>query len=106
MGSKLASTCYWVFKVVAKQTYPVAIIGGQVTAGLPPIVRFTINFIWSKALIMPLTIIIELVLSYKQKNFSVKMEQLVVQKKITSITELPGSKFLLPTFLTGGNWDF
>ena len=51
-----ASTCYLVFKVVAKLTYLVAIIGDHVTAQLLPIVRFTTkqNSIWSKALIMPL----------------------------------------------------
>ena len=27
-------------------------------------------------------------------------------QEITFITEFPGSKFLLPTFLTGGKWDF
>ena len=26
--------------------------------------------------------------------------------KIAFITEFPGSNFLLPTFLTGGKWDF
>ena len=33
----VASTCYLVFKVVAKLTYLVAIIGGHVTARSPPI---------------------------------------------------------------------
>ena len=44
-------------KVVAKLTYIVATIGGHITARLLPIVRFMTkqNFIWSKALIMPLT---------------------------------------------------
>ena len=53
-----ASTCYPIFKVVAKLTYVVAIIGGHVTARLLPIIRFMTkqNSIWSKALIMPLTI--------------------------------------------------
>ena len=27
-------------------------------------------------------------------------------QEITFITELPGSNFLLPSFLTGGKWDF
>ena len=27
-------------------------------------------------------------------------------QEITFITELPGSNFLLPRFLTGGKWDF
>ena len=27
-------------------------------------------------------------------------------QEITFITEFPGSNFLLPTFLTGGKWDF
>ena len=54
----VASTCYLVFKVVAKLTYLVAIIGGHVTALLPPIVRFMTeqNSVWSKTLIMPLTL--------------------------------------------------
>ena len=48
----------WYKKVVAKLTYPVAIIGGCVIAHLPPYVRFMTkhNSIWSNALIMPLTI--------------------------------------------------
>ena len=56
--------------MVAKLTFLVAIIGGHVTARLPPIVRFMTkqNSIWSKALIMPLTIW-NCVLSWKQKNY-------------------------------------
>ena len=27
-------------------------------------------------------------------------------QEITSITDVPGSNFLLPPFLTGGKWDF
>ena len=52
------STCYLVFKVVAKLTYLVTIICGHETAGLPSVVSFMTkqNSIWSKALIMPLTI--------------------------------------------------
>ena len=44
--------------VVAKLTYPVANIGDSVITQLPPIVRFMTNYnsIWSKALVMPLTI--------------------------------------------------
>ena len=66
----VASTCYLLFKTVAKLTSMVAIFGGHVTAGLPPIVRFKTkqNYIWSKALIMPLTIG-NCVLSYKHKIF-------------------------------------
>ena len=66
----LASICYLVFKVVAKLTYLVAIIGSLVTTRLPLLVRFMTkqNSIWSKALIMPLTIW-NCVLSYKQKNY-------------------------------------
>ena len=59
-----------VFKVVAKLTYLVAIIGGHVTAKLPHIVRFMTkqNSVWSKALLMPL-IIWNCVMSYKKKNY-------------------------------------
>ena len=59
-----------VFKVVAKLTYLVAITGGHETARLPPMVSFMTkqNSIWSKALIMPLTIW-NCVLSYKHKNY-------------------------------------
>ena len=59
-----------VFKVVAKLTYQVAIISGHVTAKLPAIVRFMTkqNALWSKALVMPLTIW-NCVLSYKKKNY-------------------------------------
>ena len=66
----VASTCYLVFKVVAEQAYLVAIIGGHVTDQLPPIVRFMTkqNSIWSKALIMPMTIW-NCVLSYKKNNY-------------------------------------
>ena len=97
----VASTCYLEYKIVAKLTYVVAIFGGHVTAGLPPIVIFKTkqNSIWSKALIMRLTIW-NCVLSYKRKNFSVNSSLLF--RKITSITEFPGSNFLLPTCLTGG----
>ena len=62
----------WYKKVVAKQTYPVANIGGHVIAQLPSVVRFMTkhNSIWSKALVMPLTIW-NCVLSYQEKkNFS------------------------------------
>ena len=52
---------------------------------------------------MPLTIQ-KCVLSYKHKNyFSGKR---FVLQEITFTTEFPGSNFLLPTFLTGGKWDF
>ena len=87
--------------VVAKLTYLKAIIVDHVTAKLPHIVRFMTkqNYIWSKALIMPLTIW-NCVLSDKKKNyFSVKIS-LFFQ------TEFPGSNFLLLTFLTGGRLDF
>ena len=30
----------------------------------------------------------------------------LVFQEITFIPEFPGSNFLLPTFLTGGKWDF
>ena len=100
----IASTFYLLFKVVAKLTYLVAIIGGHVTALLSPIVRFMTkqNSIWSKALIMPLTIW-NCILSYKH-NFAVKISLLF--QKNTSITEFPGSNCLLPTCLTDGKWDF
>ena len=39
-GYQLPSSCYLVFKVVTKLTYLVAILGGHVTAWLPPIIRF------------------------------------------------------------------
>ena len=51
----VASTCYLVFKVVAKLTYLVAIIGGHVTAKLPAKLPYIVKFmtkqnsIWSKA---------------------------------------------------------
>ena len=61
------------------------------------------NSIWSKALIMPLTIW-NCVLSYKQGNYSVKIG--LFFQIITFITEFPGSNSLLPTLLTGGKWDF
>ena len=52
---------------------------------------------------MPLTIW-NCDLSYQEKNISVKMGMLF--QEITSITEFPGSNFLLPTIYTGSNWDF
>ena len=66
-------TCYLVLKVVTELKYPVAIIGGHVTAQLPPIVIFITkqNSIWSKALLMPFTIW-NCVLSYKKNYFSEK----------------------------------
>ena len=56
-------------KVVAKLTYPVANIGGLGIIQLPSFVRCMTkhNVIWSKALIMPLTIW-NCVLSYQQNN--------------------------------------
>ena len=36
----VASTSYLVQKVVAKQTYPVANVGGNITAQLPPTVVY------------------------------------------------------------------
>ena len=50
---------------------------------------------------MPLTIW-NCVLSYKQQNHKMRL----FLQEITFITELPGSKFLRPRFLTGGKWDF
>ena len=44
------------------------------------------------------------VLFYKLKNYFSENQLAVL--KITSITEFPGSNFLLPTCLTGGKWDF
>ena len=57
---------------------------------------------------MPLTIW-NCVLSYKQKNYfrriiSVKID--LFFQEITLIAKFPGSNFLLPTFLTGGKWNF
>ena len=65
-GSILAT---WYKKVAAKVTYPVANIGGLVIAQLPSFVRFMTKHIsvWSKALIMPLTIS-NCVLPYREKN--------------------------------------
>ena len=99
----LAGTCDMVFKAVAKLTYPVANIGGCVTAWLPPIVNFMTkqNSIWSKALIMPLTIW-NCVLSINIRIISVKIG--LFFQEITFRTEFPGSNFLLPTFLTGGKF--
>ena len=52
---------------------------------------------------MPLTIR-NYVLSYKKKNYFSKIG--LCCQEINLRTELPGSNFLLPTFLTGGKWDF
>ena len=52
---------------------------------------------------MPLTIW-NCVLSYKQPYYFSEMG--LFFQEITFITELPGSNFLLPRFLTGGKWDF
>ena len=43
------------------------------------------------------------VLSYKQVNY---FSDFFFFQEITFITELPGSNFLQPIFLTGGKWDF
>ena len=53
---------------------------------------------------MPLTIIWNYVLSYKQRIFSVKIG--LFFPEITFITEFLGSNLVLPTFLTDGKWDF
>ena len=97
--------------VVAKLTYLVANICGLVTTRLPPLVRFMTkqNSIWSKALIMPLTIW-NCVLSYghmellRRRIISVKIG--LFFQEITLRTEFLGSNFLLPTSLTGGKWNF
>ena len=52
---------------------------------------------------MPLTIW-NYVLSYKRKNYF--SENGLFFQEITLRTEFPGSNFLLPTFSTGGKWDF
>ena len=52
---------------------------------------------------MPLTIW-NCVLSYKQKIYFSANH--LVLPEISFRTEFPGSNFLLPTFLTGGKWDF
>ena len=90
---------------MAKLTYLVAIIGGHVTAQLPTSVRFMTkqNSIWSKALIMPLTIW-NCVFLIKRKIISVKIG--LFFQEITFRTEFPGSNFLLHRFLTGGKCDF
>ena len=84
----LRNLTFFFFKVEAKVTYLVAVIGGHVAALLPPIVRFMTkqNSIWSKALIMPLTIW-DCVLSYKQK-YCFSGNRLVLQR-ITFKTEFP-----------------
>ena len=102
----VASACYLVFKVVAKLTYLVAIIGGHacnsiVTAHCQ--IYNQTKFHLVKSLIMPLTIR-NCVLSYKKKNCFSKIGLFL--QEITFRTEFPGSNFLLPTFLTGGKWDF
>ena len=89
--------------VVAKLTYLVAIFGGHVTAGLPPIVRFKTkqNSIWSKALIMPLTIW-NCVLFYTHKNFFSENQLAVPKNNFHTITNFPGRNVLLLSCLTGG----
>ena len=102
---QVASTCSLVFKVVAKLTYMVAITGGHETARLPPLVSFTTkqNSKLSKALIMPLTIRI-VFCHINTRIVSVKIGLFFQENTFT--TEFPGSNFLLPTFITGGKWDF
>ena len=52
---------------------------------------------------MPLTIW-NCVLSCKRKNYF--SENLLVLQRNYFQNRIPGSNFLLPTFLTGGKWDF
>ena len=94
-----------VFKAVAKLTYLAAVLGDHVTAWLPPIIRFMTkqNSVWSKALIMPLTIW-NCVCLIKGTASSVKIG--LFFQEITFITEFSGSNFLLPPFLAGSKWDF
>ena len=75
------------------------------TAQLPPTVRLMTkqNGMCSKALIMPLTIW-NCVCLINRRIISVKIG--LFFQEITFITQFPGSNFLLPTFLTGGKWDF
>ena len=88
---------YLVFKVIAKLTYLVAILGGHVTAWLPPIIRLMIkqNSIWSKALLMPLTIWNCVCLTMGRVS-SVKIG--LFFQEIIFRTEFPGSDSVLPTF--------
>ena len=88
-----------------KLTYLVSIMGGHVAARLPPIIRFMIkqNSIWSKALIMSLTIW-NCVSSYKGKSYF--SENWLVFPRNHVHYRIPGSNLLLPTFLAGSKWDF
>ena len=52
---------------------------------------------------MPMTIW-NCVLSYKKKNYF--SENWLVLTRNYFQNRIPGSNFLLPTFLTGGKWDF
>ena len=52
---------------------------------------------------MPLTIW-NCVLTYKKNNYFSEIG--LFFQEITFRTELAGSNFLLPIFLTGGKWDF
>ena len=55
------------------------------------------NSMWSKAYRNVFCLIRRIIISVKMGLFL---------QEITFITELPGSNFLLPMFLTGGKWNF
>ena len=92
--------------VVANLTYLVAIIGGHDCNSL-----VTTNCqLYDKTKFHMVKGIdnafdhVELCFVLNRRNISMKIG--LFFQDITFITEFPGSKFLLPTFLTGGIWDF
>ena len=64
------------------------------------------NSIWSKALIMPLCFVLQTEELFQISTRIISVKISLFFQEITSITEFPGSNFLLPTFLIGGKWDF
>ena len=88
----VASTCYLVFKVVAKLTYLVAIMSCLTTYYQ---IYDQTKFLWPYGIVFCLI---------NRRNISVKIG--LFFQGITFIKEFPGSNILLPTFLAGGEWVF
>ena len=99
------SVSNWLFLMGSKYLQPgikgssksnklVAITGGLYQPGYHPL-----SDLWPNKI--PYGIMFDLI---SRRNISVKIG--LFFQEIVFITEFPGSNFLLPTFLTGGKWDF
>ena len=90
---------------MAKLTYLVAIIGGHVTGGYHSFSDLSPNKIPYGQRHYQCLGPYGIVFCLKYRKINLVKTGLFFQE-IIFIMEFPGSNFLLPTFLTGGKWDF